>query len=633
MNTPTSRKLIALFIASISFLNISFAQENYLYQAKDSQRKGLFDQAIKAYTDYLLQPVGENCLDSKDLNIYTDALVQLMNSFQSKGEPEACVSALQEIFDAAPALRTQCLRDYYSVLGYALSRTENMSEAEDTMLKALALPLYSASPERYFRDYAYAAAVFYSNPDYHDEVIIWCQQAMQQALICNNTSGKQWVTAMLGSLYKRDGDLHEAFSLFQESKADAQSRNDELGVLNSLNSLVDLFLYWDLPEYANTYATESIKVERNMTVRNPMVSAQTYISKGRALYYLGETDSILFYSERARKYCESLPYNSGMVDVDLLNGIFLTEKGGVSLPSGIHELENVTQNGTATNRAKAYHQLAQTYLKNDESEMADIMLDSLLALLHQNPAHNHILHLDYKPILNHYLKMKNHEKVEQYVRLLLQEQQEFKENRVNSNLVDAIVEFQTEKKLQEMKILELKQANQRLMLFVLLSISAFIIVLIVLLFFWQKRRYKVKMKLADMQLDALIEKMNQSYLEKELFAQEIKEFLKDKEKQQELLTLTPYVLKESGETKFRQYFELLHPLFLHRLRERVPAVTPREELLSMLIVLKQDNKEIAELLAVAPRSVLMLRHRFRQKIGLTTEHSLEIFIESMLDKQ
>jgi DNA-binding CsgD family transcriptional regulator len=50
----------------------------------------------------------------------------------------------------------------------------------------------------------------------------------------------------------------------------------------------------------------------------------------------------------------------------------------------------------------------------------------------------------------------------------------------------------------------------------------------------------------------------------------------------------------------------------------------------MLIVLRQDNKDIAELLAIAPRSVLMLRHRFRQKIGMATDNSLENFIEEML---
>jgi hypothetical protein len=53
----------------------------------------------------------------------------------------------------------------------------------------------------------------------------------------------------------------------------------------------------------------------------------------------------------------------------------------------------------------------------------------------------------------------------------------------------------------------------------------------------------------------------------------------------------------------------------------------------MLIVLKQDNKEIADLLAIAPRSVLMLRHRFRQKIGLAADNSLETFIEEMLGRQ
>ena len=50
----------------------------------------------------------------------------------------------------------------------------------------------------------------------------------------------------------------------------------------------------------------------------------------------------------------------------------------------------------------------------------------------------------------------------------------------------------------------------------------------------------------------------------------------------------------------------------------------------MLIALKQDNKNIAELLAIAPRSVLMLRHRFRQKIGMNTEYSLENFIDDTM---
>ena len=109
--------------------------------------------------------------------------------------------------------------------------------------------------------------------------------------------------------------------------------------------------------------------------------------------------------------------------------------------------------------------------------------------------------------------------------------------------------------------------------------------------------------------------------------------MNDKNNRQEIETLTPAILQRNGESRFRQRFDLLYPFFLARLRERVPSVSRREELLSMLIVLKQDNKEIAELLAIAPRSVLMLRHRFRQKIGMETNISLEEFIDEILKSQ
>ena len=135
----------------------------------------------------------------------------------------------------------------------------------------------------------------------------------------------------------------------------------------------------------------------------------------------------------------------------------------------------------------------------------------------------------------------------------------------------------------------------------------------------QRKHYKTQMQQADEKLSSLVEQIDRLNAEEEIRAHEIKEFLKIKDNRHELETLSPSILQTDGELKFRQYFELLYPLFLPRLREKVPSVTPREELLSMLIVLKQDNKRIADLMAIAPRSVLMLRHRFHQKIGMTTE--------------
>lgn len=608
----------------------SFADNSLFQEARKLQREGQFDEAISVYRNYLTGTTGLDNLTDDQFVTYTDALVQLMNTFQSKGEPVECISVLKEIFMLSPLLQNECLRDYYSVMGYALSRTEEMKIAEEITLKALTLPLHHAAPERYFRDYAYAAAVFYSNSEYQNEVIEWCHEALVQAKACKNTSGQQWVMSMLGSLYKRNGDLNGALELYQQSLDDSRSRGDELGVLNSLSSLADLFLYWDIPEYADIYASEAVDVERDMKQKNPMVSAQTYINKGRALYRMGEKDSVYFYIEQARELCEILPYNSGMVDIDLLKGICLTEKEGDSLLEGIKCLRQVTRQATAANRAKAYHQLAQTYLKHGLDNEAEVMLDSLQIILNQNGSPTQILHIDYKPILEHYLKKSNHVKVRQYVELMIHEQQAFKEKGINYNLVESIVELQTGNRLQELKIVQLRNANQRLWLLNYIVVSLIIIAVVVILLIYQNKRHKIQIRQADDRYSYVLQKLNQSNMEKEKISQEVNEFLKDKDNRQELETLTPHVLKESGEIKFRQCFELLYPLFLHRLREKVPSVTRREELLSMLIALHQDNKEIADLLAIAPRSVLMLRHRFRQKIGMNTDVSLENFIEDLL---
>jgi DNA-binding CsgD family transcriptional regulator len=360
-----------------------------------------------------------------------------------------------------------------------------------------------------------------------------------------------------------------------------------------------------------------------------MVSAQSYINKGRALLQLEENDSVAFYAEKAREFCESLPYNSGMVDVDLLHGTYLTRKGGDYMHLGIQELQRVTHQGTATNRAKAYHQLAQTYLKNGENTLAETMLDSMYSLLKQSDSHIYI-QADYKPIINHYLQSNNLQKLEQYTAMMLQEQEVLKEKRLNFNLVEAISDLQSEKQRQELEIISLEKTNQHLWFLIYAILSVVIIFAIVALLFYQKKQHAIQMKQANEKVTSLVQQLNQSNAEKEIRAQEIKDFLKDKENRQELETLTPTILQTDGESKFRQCFELLYPFFLPRLREKVPSITHREEILSMLLVLKQDNKRIAELLSIAPRSVLMLRHRFRQKIGMASEYSLENFIEDIM---
>ena len=137
MSLQSWSKRIQVLCAALLISLVGFANEALYKQARALQRERKYDEAIEGFKSYLSQSIDGDDLTEEQLFLYTEALMQLMNTYQSKGEPEACVSALQEVFAASPTLQKQCLRDYYSVLGYALSRTEMTKEAEETEIKAV----------------------------------------------------------------------------------------------------------------------------------------------------------------------------------------------------------------------------------------------------------------------------------------------------------------------------------------------------------------------------------------------------------------------------------------------------------------------------------------------------------------
>ena len=84
-----------IFCAFILICGSSFANESIFRQGRKFQREGKFDEAIEAYRNCLSQPLSEEEVSKEEVQTASDALVQLMNTYQSKGEPDACISALQ----------------------------------------------------------------------------------------------------------------------------------------------------------------------------------------------------------------------------------------------------------------------------------------------------------------------------------------------------------------------------------------------------------------------------------------------------------------------------------------------------------------------------------------------------------
>lgn len=97
--------------------------------------------------------------------------------------------------------------------------------------------------------------------------------------------------------------------------------------------------------------------------------------------------------------------------------------------------------------------------------------------------------------------------------------------------------------------------------------------------------------------------------------------------------LLPAICVQSGRQQFRKEFIKSYPFFIYMLRNSVPQVTPCEELLCMLIYLKQTTDNISAILGINRKSVNQSRYRLRLKMNMPKHLSLEDFIHQLTDGQ
>lgn len=94
--------------------------------------------------------------------------------------------------------------------------------------------------------------------------------------------------------------------------------------------------------------------------------------------------------------------------------------------------------------------------------------------------------------------------------------------------------------------------------------------------------------------------------------------------------LQPKLITTEEEDQFRLAFNTLHPTALHRLRTACSRVTRSEELLCMLIVLKQTNEEVSRTLGISRSSVLQNRYRLKQKLELPEGVELDSEVQRVM---
>lgn len=74
---------------------------------------------------------------------------------------------------------------------------------------------------------------------------------------------------------------------------------------------------------------------------------------------------------------------------------------------------------------------------------------------------------------------------------------------------------------------------------------------------------------------------------------------------------------------FKELFSKVHPAFADEVVKRYPKITEGDVRLAIYIKAGLTTKQIARMLIVQPASVKMNRHRLRERMGLTSDQSLE----------
>ena len=601
--------------------------EKHYHAARKAQLGEQYRQAIQSYRQCLATDTPDTVAANHLRPIIAEAMLQMMNCYQAAGKPEECVQTFARLHtNPTNLIRNYCLRDLLSIEAYALSRTERMEQAEKQIAQVLKLPTAQATHEQLFRDYAYAAAIYYPNPARSEQVVKLCQRCLQEASHCKHTTGAGWVQSMLGNLYVKTGKVNEAIELYEDCITCAEAQADTLAAICARTDLAQLYFDWNLHDQASQTLGEAL-ILLHKKHYSPLVAVRPLLLKARISQLRHPLDTALAYIHQVRRIAHHLPYNSGTSDCDYLQGSILAQSTNPhTAHTGISLLQKAARGGTPQIKAQAYYQLARYEKRRGNNPACNIMLDSMYAATHQPDSTLRIPHAA-NFALTHYLQLHDPSKIKQYATALARETAKANPAATQSRLVCNIVNMRTQQKAHT---LQLQQSKMQLRQTLWAIIS--ILLLLLLLLAWrhirqQRRITTLQQRILTEKVNALMDRLEKSEANRTTLRQTL---LQLRAADTPAAATTPahpnaesWLTPAANVATLQQRFAALHPHFFPHLRTAAAHITPADARLAMLIHLGLNPTQIATIMQVAPRTTTVYRYRLRQKLNLPPNASLE----------
>lgn len=204
-------------------------------------------------------------------------------------------------------------------------------------------------------------------------------------------------------------------------------------------------------------------------------------------------------------------------------------------------------------------------------------------------------------------------------------------------IADLQTRYETEKKEQEIQLLEAEAATTRIRI-IFGVVTAAGILFTVALFFWLKLSQKTRERLLELE-SVQRELSNYGHLiaEKDTFISKVVERLENLGKQ--VKTIESKKALNSLLTELQQNFDLtededqlfkridqVNTGFFKKLESQTGSLSRNEKRLASLVQMNLSNKEIAGILQINDRSVVQARYRLKKKLNLESDTKLSEYL-------
>lgn len=589
----------------------------------------------------------QTLLDSTALDKLSDQdkpalLTQLAERSRINGEYDAAIAKARE--SVARALKSKNISEAtkaYAVQVSVYATTKQFVLSKNVSDTTLSLAQKSKQPVALAYAY-YAQALFYNAIDNAEEVTKYCQLALKSL-------GKKDDPYLSAKLY---------YQLYMLS-----SRRDDVKNVNKYARAAtgNAIKTNDYNLLGNCYIALSIAADYNYA------GSKNELFRDSIIYYLNKTQGL--YREYpkyvARKTYAMSCINSADYYLRYFSDTDLQAKANAIRYAGLaNEVMKGAINGEEI-RASGLGILSE-YAKRDKNFiMAEAYLQEAYSVLKSKKVPYYSTMITVVTALsNFYEERGNYEKALEFQKKATEYSNKFFDEKRTLNAQKLEVQYEAEKKNNEVKLLKQseKYARQQKYLYIGIAIAS----LLGLIFMFRSYHFRLRYSLqrekqlnlekqdAELQMKLEMEEKarlkaeqqllesQQQQLQKEVMANQlqlehkkemlfqIKEKLGDAPQLNINKIWNEELLLDNDFEEAKFQIQQVHPEFFSLLNQRAQQkLTALDLKLCAYLHLKMDTKKIAQLMHVEAKSVRMSRYRIKQKLGLGKEEDLNLFLQDI----